>query len=163
LISHRFAQDEKLDSVQDLVARLKSPTSSESTIELGCMSFDYLKRLKQRAHPSASTLYEAIFTPFNIELNYSLALEQIRDTNSIFLLPENQAKFLASQECPPGVLQVLSDKEKLMPREVSIPLQPGSKYREEFSRAIEELKLDGTVERLRRKYWAGNCVPEKID
>ena len=70
------------------------------------------------------------------------------------LVHYNMAVHIAGKHCH---LAVLPDAHSLLPRKLVIALNKGSVYLDRFNGAIRDLKADGTIEKLRTKYWRTNC------
>ncbi|CAG2170550.1 unnamed protein product, partial [Oppiella nova] len=57
-------------------------------------------------------------------------------------------------------LTVIHHKQEYYPIEYAIGLQKGSPYKMDIDRAIRQLRNDGTVDRLKRKYWRTKCLKD---
>ena len=63
--------------------------------------------------------------------------------------------YAADQNCE---LTVINDRKTWYKREYAIGLQTESKLKPDFDRVIRQLKNDGTIDRLKRRYWKTKCM-----
>src|SRR5699024_2347556 len=100
------------------------------------------------SNPLVSWLYNTWINDFN--LFQSLPVNLMKRERYAMMMPSNNAEYHAGLDCR---LAVLRDSDSILPRDLAMALPKGSPHLEEFNRAIRELKADGTVARLERKYW----------
>lgn len=70
------------------------------------------------------------------------------------IIESTMADFIVGQNCN---LTALPDIRNIHPRLHAIALAKGSPYLASFNQAIRELKADGTVDKLKAKYWKKTC------
>ena len=64
------------------------------------------------------------------------------------------SEYIVGRECN---LTMLPDIRGIYPRDYAIVLPKDSIYLDKFNKAIDELKTDGTIDLLKKKYWINRC------
>ncbi|CAG2166951.1 unnamed protein product [Oppiella nova] len=84
-------------------------------------------------------------------------VDRALSSNYAFIQAEAANEYQMGSNCD---LTVIHHKQEYYPIEYAIGLQKGSPYKMDIDRAIRQLKNDGTVDRLKRKYWRTKCLKD---
>ncbi|XP_054160574.1 glutamate receptor ionotropic, kainate 4-like [Oppia nitens] len=92
---------------------------------------------------------------FNLVNSREEGVQNTLNTEYAFIQESVANEYAADQNCE---LTIIHDKKNYYSRQYAIGLQKGSPFKPEFDRAIKQLKSDGTVDKLKRRYWKTKCL-----
>jgi ionotropic glutamate receptor len=91
--------------------------------------------------------------------NVEEGVDKVNNSRYAFIIETSFAQFLSGKYC---YLTYIEDKLNPFPRQYAIALPKDSPHKQSFNNAIKKLKANGTLNRLKAKYWSNKCVDNQI-
>ncbi len=86
-------------------------------------------------------------------------VDRVNNSRYAFIIESTFAEFLSGMYCN---LTYIEDKLNHFPRQYAIALPKDSSLKQSFNNAIKKLKANGTLNRLKAKYWSNKCADNQI-
>ncbi|CAG2118249.1 unnamed protein product [Medioppia subpectinata] len=96
---------------------------------------------------------------YNLVDSRQEGIERARNSNYAFIQESVANEYAMDQYCE---LTAIDDKKENYHREYALGLQKGSAHKADIDRAIKQLKNDGTLDKLKRKYWRRGCLSGSV-
>ncbi|CAG2170473.1 unnamed protein product, partial [Oppiella nova] len=117
---------------------------------------DTFRFMSMSLNPTIANMHRYIYmNGFNLVNSRQEGVERALNTNYAFIQESVANEYAMDQNCE---LTAIEDKQEINRREYAIGLQKGSPYKSDIDRAIQQLRNDGTLNRLKRKYWRTKCL-----
>lgn len=148
-----------LNSLEDLVRRNQqqqsASSSSPTVVALGVLKDG---SIYGKLNATADKVGRAIFSSFTADTlvpSFWMGVDRAGEGGFAMIVESTTADYLTGngRHCN---LTSLPDRRGLFPRQHAIVLAKGSPLLEQFNKAIRQLKADGTMDRLKEKYWRAN-------
>ncbi|OTF78251.1 excitatory amino acid transporter-like protein [Euroglyphus maynei] len=151
---------EGLNTMEDL-ANVRETHPNHKPIALGTLrsgATNYF--LSNSDDPLAKKIYEQIkMNNDSLTRTISEGIDRVdKQGGYAFIMESASAEHEIANNCK---LTMLLDWRNLFPRKYAFALPKDSPYLEHFNNAIKQLKTEGKIDELRRKYWANNCSDTK--
>lgn len=122
--------------------------SSNTYQQLTMSSDETMRKLYQRILPYSNNLVDSRENGIKRALSQPYALLQETLYNELAI----------DEHCElTQILVPTNDPSKIIPFKYAIALRRGSPYMEKFNRALREMKENGKLEELKRRYWNRKC------
>jgi len=84
-------------------------------------------------------------------------IEKVNSTQYAFIMDSVSLEFMANVYCDFQVINDTMQEFNDFTRYYAIALRRGSKYLNDFNKAIKQLELNGELDQLKNKYWTNQC------
>ena len=150
----RQVDAQSMATLDDLA--LKKKANPESFAFGSVISDDIVEQLAHSTKPLGREIYSWLRQNPTGQVNsLAQALDKVAAGGFALLTESTISEWAVGQDC--RNFTVLLDVESLMEKQFANALPKGSQYLAPFNQATRELIEDGTIERLRKRYWKNNC------
>ena len=143
LISRTNAQN--ISSFADL--------AQQSTIKYGIIRGGATQKLfALSSDPTMKAMFKVMAeTPDSFVTSTWIAVDRVNSSSFAFIGEKSTFQYIAGHDCES--LAIVEDPNHTYPRNFAIALPKGSKHTLAFNSAINELKANGAMDRIKNKYW----------
>lgn len=113
------------------------------------------RTLKESTSPLGQSLWKRISDAGALVSSNNEGIERVKATPTVLVTEHSYMEYLAGFDCQ---LAVLPDTSGLSNIQYGIAVQKSSPWLAPFNEAIKQLKAEGKLTELRKKYWKNQCV-----
>jgi ionotropic glutamate receptor len=127
--------------------------AKQSNIKYGVIRGGTTRQLfAHSSHPVLKAMFRVMReTPDSFVTSTRAAVDRVNSSSFAFIGEKSTLQYITGHDCER--LTIVEDPNHTYPRNYAIALPKGSKHTLSFNSAINELKANGAMDRIRNKYW----------